>query len=390
MKSVIYFCNWAIYDRNHFVPDLPAANLTHVLYAFADIDPDTGTVKLSDSWADVEKHYDGDRWDEAGSNLYGNFKKLFRLKQQNRRLKVLLSIGGWTYSPHFAPMAADPNKRAVFVSSALKLLNDLGLDGLDIDWEFPKNLGEGEQYLQILHDLRVALDQNSRDILSLTGYQPKFYLTIAAPCGAENLANLLIPQMDQYLDFWNLMAYDFAGPAWATRTGHQANIYGDPISADSAINHYVQQGVPVQKIILGMPLYGRVFGNTDGLNMPFNGHGDRGSWEAGVLDNKALSTMATMDYTAIASYSYDPISRTLITYDTPECAALKGKYIVNKGLGGAMWWESSGDRPADAEDSIVNTVINAIGGRRQLDQEAENNLFYPNSGYVNIRENRAL
>lgn len=93
---------------------------------------------LQDVWADKGKHFppeqtiDGqaDSWNEQGNNLYGNFKQLYLLKRQNRHLKVTLSVGGWTWSTNFAGVAADPQKRRVFVDSAIKLIGDLGLDGI--------------------------------------------------------------------------------------------------------------------------------------------------------------------------------------------------------------------------------------------------------------------
>jgi chitinase len=148
----------------------------HILYAFANVRSDTGEVYLSDVWADKDIHYAGDSWNDVGNNLYGNFKAIYKLKKQHRHLKLLLSIGGWTYSPSFHPVVVSPHMRRRFVESAIKLVEDYGLDGLDIDYEYPGNHEQARGYLDLLRELRHGLDEHALQ----RGYYYRFLLTVRA------------------------------------------------------------------------------------------------------------------------------------------------------------------------------------------------------------------
>lgn len=298
----------------------------------------------------------------------------------------MLSIGGWTYSSSLAQGASTSERRKKFAKSAVELLKTLGLDGLDIDWEYPQNAEQAEQYVDLLHELRLELDAYA---LKLNLPRNQFELSIAAPAGPENIRNLKIAEMDQYLDFWNIMAYDYAG-SWSSKVQHQANLFGsgapDELSTDTSLKYYINAGVHPNKLVIGMPLYGRAFTNTDGFNCPFNGVGE-GSWENGAWDYKSLprpNAQEQVDNDRVAAYCYDPSTRTFVTYDNVETTKRKAEYIKQRGLGGGMWWESSADCPVGSGRSLVETFTNAVGLNNL--ESRSNNLKYPESPHENLNK----
>lgn len=314
--------------------------------------------------------------------MYGCVKQLYLLKKANRSLKVLLSIGGWTYSTNFPAAASTDATRSLFASTAVTLLKDWGFDGIDIDWEYPASATDAQNMVLLLQAIRQELDNYAAQYAP--GYH--FLLTVASPAGPSNYNVMELGAMSQYLDFFNLMAYDYAG-SWDTDSGHQANLYPNPqnpnatpFSTDAAISSYVAAGVPASKIVLGMPIYGRSFESTSGIGQPFSGVGS-GSWEDGVWDYKVLPKAgATEEYDSVAgaTYSYDASSEELISYDTADMVSSKVSYLQSKGLGGSMFWEASGDRTDD--QSLILTSYNSLGS---LDS-SDNLLSYPDSQYANI------
>jgi len=263
---------------------------------------------------------------------------------------------------------------------------------LDIDYEYPSDDAQARGYVELLKELRQGLDAHAYS----KGISYKYPLTIAAPCGPQNYEKLRVREMDPYLDFWNMMAYDFSG-SWDSVAQHQANVHGGPISASKAINWYISQGLPRHKIIMGIPLYGRSFMSTEGPGTPFSGIGP-GSWEQGVYDYRALplpNAHVMHDDRALASWSYDSQKKEMVSYDSEQVARWKGEWIAKERLGGSMFWELSGDKGSHREgmeggegktpvpgNSLVRIVKDAMGG---LDR-SPNWLEYERSKFDNLKK----
>ena len=130
---------------------------------------------------------------------------MYLLKKQNRSLKTMLAILGYTYSPNMIPVLKSPTLRANFVSSAISLMTNLGFDGLDLDYEYVTSSTEAANVVSLLKDLRQAMTDVCAD-----GDNP-YLLSYASPAGPAKYSLLDFKGMDQYLDFWNFMGYDYSG-----------------------------------------------------------------------------------------------------------------------------------------------------------------------------------
>jgi chitinase len=380
-RVVGYFTAWAVYDRQYFMKDVEssgsAAKLTHINYAFANLQG--GEAVLGDSYADIDMAYQGDKSVDGTSDkfdagvLRGNFNQLRELKVKHPGLKALISIGGASWSYNFPTIAATAASRKKFVDSAVDRfirgnfaagVSGPGIfDGIDIDWEYVEK-ADSSNFTALLSDLRAALDtQGQQD-------GKKYLLTIAAPAGPDHIANIQLDKVAPLLDWINLMAYDYHG-SWEGRTNFHAALYGaanDPDAAlgfntDNVLKLYLSGGVPAAKMVLGVPFYGRGWSGVDpgpaGDGLWQNGSGPApAKYEAGIEDYKILKGLegTFQKYThpeTKAFYIYNPQSKTWWNYDTPASLQVKVDYIKAKGLGGAMFWELSGD---DANGSLISVL----------------------------------
>ncbi|TSC33658.1 glycosyl hydrolase family 18 protein [Corallococcus sp. Z5C101001] len=388
-RIVGYFTAWGIYGRNYQVSNVPASKLTHINYAFSNISAD-GKCVLGDSFADIDKGfgYPGE-WDPGA--LRGNFRAFKELKKTNPQLKLLISIGGWSWSKYFSQVAATAASRTAFVKSCVDLYvkgqfpgvtpaNGVGVfDGIDVDWEYPTGGGlpdnisspaDKVNYTLLMQEFRTQLSA----VTSQTG-QP-YLLTIASGASPDLLANKQeTVKLAGILDWINVMSYDYHGAFESTVNFHSAlnRVTGDPgandgFYTDGSISKMLQLGVPASKIVLGVPFYGRGWGNVPNVNNGLfqSGVPTKGTWDdgqsglTGVFDYKDLKAnyeRAGSGYTKFLhpeskqAYLYSPSTKVWVAYDDPESVAAKSDYILAKGLGGAMFWELSGD-----DGGLVNAL----------------------------------
>jgi chitinase len=408
-EVVGYFIQWGIYGRNYLVRDVAASGsaerLTVLNYAFGNVAPDAaGNVvcKLGDEWADYQRPWtaaesvDGQEvtWPRP---LLGNFQQLRALKERHPQLKVLISLGGWTWSKYFSDAALTDASRSRFVASCIDLfvkgnIPDPGwggmggpgaaagvFDGIDLDWEWPGSEGNAgniiraedkANFTKLVDEFRDQLDElgnaTRRDYL-LTAFLP------AAPAKID--AGFEVDAIFDGLDFATVQGYDLHG-AWEPTTNHQSNLYAsekDPssprFSVADTVEAYLDRGAPAGELVVGVPFYSRGWTGVapagKGLYQPASGAAP-GTWEPGVDDYKVVKGRLGQgferfwDGKAFAAWLFD--GTTFWTFDDPKVMKHKAQFVRNNGLGGLMFWELSGDTP---DGELIDAI--ADGLRRDSD-----------------------
>ncbi|OBT55951.1 hypothetical protein VE04_03622 [Pseudogymnoascus sp. 24MN13] len=381
---------YVIRPKNFTPQELPYQDLTHVSYAFASVNESTGEVYLSEI-VDTKKLFQTDHLDTTEKNLYGNLKQLYLLKKRNRNLKVLLCISSgsiFTSSP-----ISRREGRILYAQSSIKLLKDLGLDGLDI-MESPMDGFEARDYSYLLKEVRNALDNYGQSC------DPPHYfeLSSSGPANLSMISSLNVTRLDPYLDFWNVQTYNYVrsmGPLSGI-SGHAANLYhsfdnpsSTPFDTASTINMYRLLGIPANKLVMGMPLYGQIFPDTTGPGRSFNfaGYNYRISRGLTIYNVKDLPRPGATEYwdpLIGSSFSYNNKTREMVSYDNLGVANQKAQYIIRNKLGGAIWMDSRGDRTG--KHSLIQNVAISLGGcNRSTLARSLNRLSYADSIYANMR-----
>lgn len=388
-RSVAYFTSWSAYARNVIVENIDPNLLTHINFAFANLSQD-GEIIIGDSWVDVEKPFGDDSW-ESPADSRGHFGQLRKMKEKYPHIKTLISVGGWTWSSNFSDVAATESGRKKFASSAADFVSKYGFDGLDIDWEFPVEGGNDITHrAEDKHNYTLLLKE-TREALTVQGQKDSktYLLTIAGGPNITFTKNTELKEMMKYLDFINVMTYDYHG-GWETVTNHNAPLYANPndttefkaFSVESTINAYIAAGVEPSDLNLGLAFYGRGWinvgdksnnglfqsgsvSNTTGLG--------QGTWEGGVFDfcdiklNYENKNGYVKYYDTIAQVPYVFNGSNFISYDDEESITAKLQFATLKDLGGVMFWEFTGDK-----DKVLQTVIADYYGLNGRAQKAVN------------------
>lgn len=305
-KIVAYVTSWS-----EVMPDPHA--MTHINYAFGH----------------VNDSLDGIRIDNPG-----RLRSIVALKQQNPRLKVLISVGGWG-SGRFSEMVSDEARRHAFAADALHKVEEFRLDGIDIDWEYPGSSSAGissaptdrANFTLLMKDLRKYLG-NGR------------LVTLATAAGGEFYD---FPAFIDDVDFVNIMSYDMGqAPQHHAPLFNSARFTG--MSCEKAVNAHIAQGVPPSKLTLGLPFYGR------GAGMVGNFVNFREiAPEEGL--HAAIDTVAAVPYLA------DSEGKVILGYDDARSLTIKSRWALGKGLAGVMYWDYAGD---DDKATLSQAVRRAV------------------------------
>lgn len=288
--------------------------ITHINYAFGHINKSFNGVIIAN-----------------GNRL----KKITLLKKKYPKLKVLLSIGGWG-SGRFSEMAANSKYRKEFANNCKRIIKEFDLDGIDIDWEYPTSNDGGissspkdtENYTLLMRDLRKAIGKHK-------------LLTLASSASGKYIN---FPTIIPYIDFINIMSYDMGVPPKHHSALYPSEKSGD-MTCNTAVTNHLKAGVPSNKLVLGMPFYGR-----GGKYFPdFKEYKNMKYYKKGVRE--------CWDDIAKVPYLVDKTGTLIFSFDNPRSLAIKCQYIIENNLLGGMFWEYNGD---NEEGELRRTIYDKL------------------------------
>ncbi|WMT40165.1 glycosyl hydrolase family 18 protein [Paenibacillus sp. D2_2] len=368
---VSYYTGWSVHDRKFYPEDVAVSKITHINYAFADLcwkKFGSGGAECQNEDLPLQEDYvfDGEIIVGDPEVDIDNFAVFSVIRDEHPNLKLMVSVGGWSWSKNFSNMAADEITRRSFANSVVKFLRQYELDGIDIDWEYPVEGGDDsnsrrpedkQNFTLMMAALRDALDAAG----SVDG---KYYLlTMASGQGDNFVVNADFANSSAYLDFINIMTYDYSGK-WDELANHNSPLFYDkklPTSSAPRNNvrggllGHLNGGVPNYKLVVGVPFYGK---GWEGC--PAGGEYQTcsksstsfGTWETGIFDftdldhnyvNKNGYERHWNDAAKVA-YLYNADKQIFMTYNDENTMLYTASLVKTLDIAGTMNWEISGDR----------------------------------------------
>lgn len=438
-KVVGYYAQWAIYGRDFNVPRIDGSKLTHLNYSFYGTSfdpahPENTKLQCLDTYADFEHTEGGIPWDAP---VKGNFYDLMKLKEKYPHLKILISVGGWTKGQDLSPISASPVARAALATDMANFITKYPfIDGFDIDWEYP--LSGGTDGTEVINGAPIPPQKYSPDdnknlvylLKAMRQAMPNKLITIAAGNNVRKVSSQYIgpntraqygmtEDISTYCDYITYFGYDFGGN-WYDKTCYNAPLYAsgnanDPLygatqseSLDELTNQYLNVvGFPANKLIMGLPFYGKKFDHVanNGTNPNFPGlfvsaprdvvggctnpQNPIGTWDGPAacersgsieicdlvgnpvtnshpyLDPNTMLVTPTAaaagwvrywDNTTKVPYLYNATLKQFISYEDKQSMDLKAAYIKSKNLGGGMVWELSQDTRGGIPNALLTQV----------------------------------
>ncbi len=304
-----YYPGWKKSEFSHSLIDF--ASLTHLAHAFTRPDSEGNLV--------IDQNY-----------LYPELVSA----AHSYSVKVIMSIGGWGNCQGFPPTAASPEKRSRFIGQIVDFCRENNYDGVDLDWEFVSGEQEKQNFSDLVRELSTAL----------RAMDPPRLLTMAAPAGAYWGRWIDYEQLHPYFDYIAMMTYDYHGP-WTDHSGHNSPLYtcqNDPCgSLDDSFSYAVIREIPPDKLLLGIPFYGRSF-NTGRLYTPAT----QSQYYTYTDIQKLLASgwKYNWDFCSQVPFLLSPSRTTLLSFDDIRSVFRKCRYVQDKGLAGVIIWEITADR----------------------------------------------
>jgi chitinase len=273
--------------------------------------------------------------DSEGNLIVGEdyvYSELIKTAHKNK-VKVIMSMGGWGNSEGFPGMTSTPANRKRFINQVLEFCKKNNYDGVDIDWEYVSNPIEQKNFVSFVKELSAAL----------RGQNPPLLLTMAAPAGEIWAKWINFEEVIDNFDYIGCMTYDFHG-SWSDHSGHNSPLYtcnNDPCGSfnDSCL-YFLKRQIPKEKLLLGIPFYGRSFDCSD-LYKKFKKSNYYGYVE--ILNFIDSGWSYIWDDCAKVPYIRNQDKTEIVCFDDTRSVALKCKYVKDREVAGIIIWELSED-----------------------------------------------